>query len=167
MKRTLFDTNFNEWSETKSDFDKLVLMKEKLAFEIETKNGIRYGGFVYPIINEYQHQIDGKWKATNDPQSFLFSFKDNQPMKYELKEEKKNESTFYLHHEDDFRLFVFGTLYHYEIWMGKKGEKAFCCQHSESLYDFKGNENALTGISGIEYGENMFDIKRILVIQFK
>ena len=84
-----------------------------------------------------------------------------------MKEEKKNESIFHLCEDWHQALFAFGSTDGYEIWVGKKGQKAFCCQHSDSLYDFKGNENALTGISGREYGDNMFDIKRVVVIQFK
>ena len=91
-------------------------------------------------------------KGVDDPQSFLFSFKDNKPIKYEMKEDKKNESSFYLYDEDDERLFIFGNC---EIWVGKRGEKAGCKQDEQSFYDYKGNEKALCGITGFEE-ENMF-----------
>ena len=84
-------------------------------------------------------------------------------MKYEMKEDKKNESAFYLYKQDDNRLFVFGNC---DIWIGKKGFKAECEQDEESYYDYQGNEKALTGRSGLK-SEDKFDIKRIIVIQFK
>ena len=82
-------------------------------------------------------------------------------MKYDMKQNKKNESTFLLYPEDDQRLFVFGKS---DIWVGKKEFKACCKQNEESYYDYQGNEKALTGIT--EWG-NKFDIKRVVVIQFK
>ena len=35
-------------------------------------------------------------ESLNDPESFVFTFKDNRPMKFTLKENKKNEPIFYL-----------------------------------------------------------------------
>ena len=51
-----------------------------------------------------------------------------------------------------------------DIWVGKKGYKAFCKQDDDSYYDYHGNEKALTGITG---NQNKFEIKRIIVIQFQ
>ena len=48
----------------------------------------------------------------------------------------------------------------------KKDNKneSFCEQNEKSVYDYKGNEKALTGMTGVESG---FEIKRIIVIQFQ
>ena len=75
----------------------------------------------------------------------------------------KTEPIFYLCDSDVDPLFAFGKLSEYEIWIGKKNIKSYCQQSENSNYDYKGNENALTGISG---EENRFDIKRFIVIQF-
>ena len=84
-------------------------------------------------------------------------------MKYDLKEEKKNQSAFYLYEEDNSRMFVFGKC---DIWIGKKGQNAFCNQSEEYHFDYQGNEKALTGKTGLQ-NDDVFDIKRIIVIQFK
>ena len=157
----LFDSDICDWNQNSSTFDKHIWNKEKLVFLIETENDIRYGGFIYSKIDKYRTvDEEGNTHGVEDSQSFLFSFKDNKSMKYEMKEHKKNESTFLLYDEDDDRLFIFGEC---DIWVGKKGRKAYCKQNEESLYDYQGNENALTGT---ENGDK-FDTKRIVVYQFK
>ena len=92
-----------------------------------------------------------------------FIFKYNKPMKFKLKEDKKNEPIFHLCDSIIDPLFAFGNMSEYEIWIGKKNIKSYCIQNENSNYDYRGNENALIGITGIS---NKFDIKRIIVIQF-
>ena len=84
-------------------------------------------------------------------------------MKFELKEDKKNEPIFHLCDCIRDPLFAFGNMSEYEIWIGKENIQSYCRQSQNSIYDYKGKEKALTGISGIE---NRFDIKRFIVIQF-
>ena len=67
---------------------------------------------------------------------------------------------FYLYKQDDSRLFIFGK----DIWIGKKGFGARCYQDDDCLYDYTGNEKALTGIIG---SSNEFKLKRIIVVQFQ
>ena len=86
-----------------------------------------------------------------------------------LKNEFKNESTFFINNLENVpELFAFGPRGYHDIWVGRKGVDPFCCQNEQySYYNFKGKENALTGISGQYYLENQFKIKRFIVIQFK
>ena len=84
-------------------------------------------------------------------QNHLYSHSKTTPMKYEKKEEMKNESSFFLYDEDDHRLFSF-----HDIWMGKKGYKACCNQDDDCNYDYQRNEKALTGITGLN-NEDLFD----------
>ena len=129
---------------------------------IETEDNIRYGGFVHPAIDNYQtFDKEGKRHGIVDPQSFVFSFKNNKPMKYEMEEDKKNESVFLLYDNDNPTLFSFG---HHDILIKKKGIKSWCQQDGYSYYDYQENWKALTGKEG---RTNSFDIKRIVVIEFK
>ena len=84
-------------------------------------------------------------------------------MKYELQEEKENESTFFLYKEDDNRLFVFGND---DIWVGKKGNKAICNQDNICCYDYEGTYGALIGRIIWNKGEED-KTERIIVIQFQ
>ena len=131
---------------------------------MKQKHDIICGTFITAEINIYRSvEPDGKRIGVIDPYSFVFSFKDNTPMKYDVRDDKKNESTFLLYREDDIRLFVVGEC---DIWIGKKGMKSYSKQDEESCYDYQGNEKALTGIIG-NVDKDMFDIKRIVVFQFK
>ena len=136
-----------------------------MAILIENEYGIRYGGFIYSTIDKYETFNNKTWEyeGLNDTESFVFTFKDNKPMKFELKEDKKNEPIFHLCDCIIDSLFAFGNEFEYEIWIGKKNIKSYCQQNEKSIYDYKGNENALIGITG---RENQFDIKRIIAIQF-
>ena len=163
MDSVVFDSDICQWSIDDSTFDKHIFDKEKVALLIETETGIRYGGFVYSMIDKYRTiDEEGKTHGIEDPQSFLFSFKDNKSLKYDMREDKKNKSSFFLYKEDDTRLFVFGKS---DIWVGKKEFKACCKQNEESYYDYQGNEKALTGITGLK-NTDLIDIKRVIVLQF-
>ena len=140
------------------------MLKEKLAFLVETETGIRYGGFVYSKIDKYKTNLEnGYVEAVHDQQSFVFSFKNNNPMKYEMKEDMKEKSAFFLYEKDDNRLFVFGNC---DIWIPKKGRKAVCSSLYETFYDHKNIEDALVGQSGWDHQKGRFDIKRIVVLQY-
>ena len=161
----IFDSDICNWNRKTSTFDKHIWNKNKIAILIENEYGIRYGGFIYSQIDKYSvlNEEICQYECIIDPKSFIFTFKDNKPLKFELKEEKKNDSIFYLCKSDEIPLFGIGKPEEYEIWIGKKNIKDFCEQTENSNYEFKGNKNALIGISG---KENKFDIKRFIVIQF-
>ena len=164
-KSIVFDTEICDWNRKTSTFDKHIWNKNNIGILIENEYGIRYGGFIYSTIDKYAiiNIETRKWECLNDPKSFLFTFKDNIPMKFELKEDKKNEPIFYLCDCIMDPLFAFGEEYEYEILILKKNIKSWCEQSENSLYDYKGKEKALIGISG---KDNKFDIKRFIVIQF-
>ena len=101
--------------------------------------------------------INGKIQQVYDPQSFVFSFKENQPMKYVLKEDKKEQPIITLV-EKCGKYFVFGNA---DILIKND---SFCIQNQHSSFDYQGNEKALAGKEG---WKESISIKRIVVIQFK
>ena len=170
MKTVLFDSQFCDWTLRTSTFAEHILHKEKLAFLILTETNILFGGFIYAKAQTYHYNEETKQKdGTVDPNSFVFTFKDNDPMKFELKKDVKKESTFFICTNENIpELFAFGPCGYHDIWVGKKGVNPFCCQNPQkSYYNFRSNKNALVGISGLKYLENQFEIKRFVVIQFQ
>ena len=170
MKTVIFDSQLCDWSLESSTFVDHILHKEKLAFLIVTETGIKYGGFLYSKATlHFLNRETDEWQgSTFDPKSFIFTFKDDDPMKFCLKKEFKNKPSFYLCDNSISCLFAFGREGCYEIWIGKKEVSPFCCQNEKvSYYNFKGRKNALTGISGEKTLENQFPIKRVVVIQFQ
>ena len=131
--------------------------------------GIRYGGFLYKIIDRYcetDHETN-KVLGIIDYKSFTFTFKDNNPVKFITKEEYKELTPrphFILYHDIDWRLFVFGNC---DIYVAKKGRKALCESNNASLFDYTNFENALVGQSGWDNEKERFDIKRVVVLQFE
>ena len=79
-----------------STFAKHILHKDKLAFLIVTETNIKYGGFIYEKAETYiyNEKIDDI-EATIDPKSFLFTFKDDDPMIFYLKKEFKYKTSFF------------------------------------------------------------------------
>ena len=109
-----------------------------------------------------------KYGGTIDLKSFVFTFKDDEPTKYNLKKDMKKEPTFSIGLYDTETLFSFGLYLNHDIWVGKKGAQAYCFQNNKSFFDYRNARNALTDISTEENGEeNKFDIKRVIVLQFK
>ena len=105
-------------------------------------------------------------EGIRDLNSFIFTFRDNTPMKFGIKEENyknPNQTHFLLYDEIERRLFVFG---HCDIWIPKKGRKAVCSSSSEKTYEYNGIDNVLVGQSGWDHQKDRFDIKRIVVLQY-
>ena len=92
----LFDSDICDWKRKTSTFDTHIWNKNKVAILIENEYGIRYGGFIYSTINKYEtyNNETYQWEGLNDPNSFVFTFKEYKPMKFELKEDMKNEPNF-------------------------------------------------------------------------
>ena len=136
---------------------------------METSKGIKFGGFVYQKIDKYRgydHQIKCN-TGIRDLKSFTFTFRDNKPLKFNLKSsynESKPNAQFFLSTDVDWRLFMFGNC---DIWIPKNGLKGSCTSMNESSYDHQGIENALVGQSGWDVEKGCFDLKRIVVLQFK
>ena len=136
---------------------------------METMKGVKYGGFVYKKIDKYRTHDEEKNQTLGviDYNSFIFTFKDDNPMKFVPKEQYKEpnpEPHFLLYKEVDWRMFVFGNC---DIYVAKKGRKSVCENNKASLYDFQGIENALSGYTGWDEDKERFNLKRVLVLQFK
>ena len=100
--------------------------------------------------------------------SFVFTFKDDEPTKYNLKKDMKKEPTFSIGLHETETLFSFGLYLYQDIWIGKKGLQAYCNQDDKCFFNYGNARNALADISTETFGEeNKFDIKRIIVVQFK
>ena len=150
MKDIVFDSNIHNWEEYESEFNDLILNKQNLIFLIEIEHNIKFGGFISSKIDKY-HWI-------SDENAFLFTFKDNNPMKFDI--EKDDEDTaFYLCEKSHGYLFEIGYL---DIDIFKQNYKSTIYQDdNSSSFDYQGNEKALIGKTG------GFSPKRILVIQIK
>ena len=93
----IFDSDICRWNRFNSTFDKHIWNKENIGLLIETSFGVKYGGFIYSKIDKCRTKDEnGIYHGVIDPKSFVFSFKDNKPMKYEMKEKKKNKTSLYL-----------------------------------------------------------------------
>ena len=83
MKDVVFDSNIHNWEEDESEFDKLILNKSNLIFLIETDENIKFGGFISSKIDKYYPYF------ISDENAFVFTFKDNKPMKFNIKKNQK------------------------------------------------------------------------------
>ena len=116
------------------------------------------------FFDVYKYNKETKQYYSIDPKSFVFTFKDDEPMRFKMKKVCKNEPTFLIGNQFKDYLFVFGNA---DILVGKKGILSYCCQSKDSYYNYGNQLHALTGISGENGDENEFFIKRVVVIQFK
>ena len=149
MKDVVFDSNIHKWKEDESEFDQLILNKQNLIFLIESHNDIKFGVFISSKIN----------KDISDENAFIFTFKDNKPMKFDIKKNKK-DFAFLLKDKSDDSLFDIGN---YDIYINKQNIKSSIRQEDRSSFDYKGIENALIGREGFW----CFTAKRVMVIQMK
>ena len=165
LKEVIFDSEVCEWEVEKSTFDLHVLNRNNLVFLIETEEGIKCGGVLFNYINGYQkfNYDENKLEGIVDENAFLFSFKDNKPMKYEIKQKMKHQPVFFLQNEGDETLFSLGQN---DIIVGKKNESTICYQDEESQFDYHNNWKALVGKTGDEK-RNEIAIKRVVVFQIK
>ena len=147
----IFDSDIDNWSQNTSEFDDLILNKRNLLFLIKSDNNIKFGGFLNTIIDK---RGDDKW--IKDENAFLFTFKDNKPMKFNIKKDK-SEYAFIVRTKKQEDLFNFG---YYDINIYKKGYKS---EIKPNTFEYEGNTNALIGRTG----PRCFSPKRIIVIQMK
>ena len=104
-------------------------------------------------------KIDKIDKYISDEKSFLFTFKENKPMKFDIKKDQKDDA-FYLFDKSDDCLFSIGWN---NICINKQNKQSDIHQNENSSFDYQGIENALIGKTGYR----CFSPKRILVIQMK
>ena len=119
----IFDSEKDNWKKGSSVFDSKLLKQEKLAFVIETSDGIIIGGYM-------KKKIMGINRKIGDPDCFLFTNRNNQWKKYPIQPSKKYDS-FQLSTKQDNYLFIFGN----DIFICKKqrlpfSEGAFFCAFS-------------------------------------
>ena len=165
--KVVFDTKFCAYSQSNSTFAKRIIGREKLAFLIEAENDVKFGAFIYekipgfPELRENALYPDG----VNDRNSFLFTFKNDSPKKFHVKNEKGylDDVHFILYQDIDWRLCIFGNC---DIWIAKKGRKSVCCPTRESQYQLT-EEAELIGKSGWDELTDKFYVKRIVVFQFQ
>ena len=84
----LFNSEINDWKQYNSSFDKRLLNKQQIVILIETDDGIKFGGYV------------------ENENTFLFTFKDNQPQKFDILEKGRG---FKLFPANEKTLFIFGN----------------------------------------------------------
>ena len=139
-----------------SEFDKIIINKQNIIILIENEEGIKIGGFISTQIDKITNYGDNK-KWISDEKSFLFTFKDNKSMKYDIKKDKQDKA-FCLYDKSHLNLFSIGNN---DIVIEKIMDNTRIYQNERSSFDYEGKENALIGKTGD------FSTKRIIVIQMK
>ena len=94
IQNVIFDSKIDYWKLThfgycnnyskEKEFYERISNKENLLFLIKSNLNVVFGGFVSKQIKEYDEYF-------LDPSEFLFSFKNNEPIKIDLEEENKND----------------------------------------------------------------------------
>ena len=93
-------------------------------FLIEDTEGNVFGGFLFSPINAYTSKYGRETRQfINDQNCFLFTFKNDSPQKFDVKEFHKNDVFFLLSKQGD-HLFNF----EYLIKVGFEGELIECKQ---------------------------------------
>ena len=151
MKKIIFDSNIHNSKLNESQFDSLVLNKSNLLFLIQSDDDIQFGGFISTKINK----ID---KLIFDENAFAFTFKDNKPMKFNLKKDNKKHASFKLFDKNNERLFLLGEG---DIMLNKFHRYSSLYENESCSFDYEGNKNVLIGKTGFL----CLTLKRIIVIQ--
>ena len=102
-------------------------------------------------------------KGIIDSKSFLFSFTQLIPKKFDLVNSNTQKSIFFLFHQNDKELFTFGQN---ELYVYKKGMKSYCCQNKESLFNYQNCENVFIN-SQEKCQQVQFSVQRIVVVELK
>ena len=131
-----------------------IMNRSNVAFLITSEDDVVYGGVIYSTIDS---------TSITDENAFVFSFKENIPMKYHLLPEKQTSTAFTMYEDWENGLFSFGNE---DIWIGKKDIKSRCNQYKDASFKYDKNIEALTGFTGTNE-EDLFEIKHIQIIQMK
>ena len=151
----IFDTEINDWEEEDSQFDQLVINKEKVMFLIDVKEtNCKIGGYINSCINVLFNEDENKG-IVSDPNAFVFKLKGKQSIQFPIKK-NCSENAFYLYPEDDRLLFKMGLN---DIEIYKEYEDSLIFQESNSSFDYKDNSYALVG------NKEYVTPKRIIVVQ--
>ena len=139
-----------------------LFAESPLIFLIEDTENNVFGCYINSKIDKYRYVENDIAKGVEDPNCFVFSYKDNKPNKYELRKDRKDNSIFMLYDKNDFRLFLLGER---DIFIRKSNWKSSCIDDiNECKFDYQGKQKVINGKSGSNE-ENFFEVKRILVIQ--
>ena len=153
-----------------STFDLHLWNKNKVAFLLMTPENVVFGGFVYTTINHLElfNEEKGTWECICDPQQFVFTFKDNNPMKFDIRKDAEYSVTFHICTHDILPLFAFGDLGNYEIYVVKKDNGRMCVNQPKynSIHDYGNIEKALLGWEWNGIGKDALMIERIVVVEF-
>ena len=84
----------NNWKVDESQFDLKIMNKSNLLFLIESDDGIKFGGFISSKIEKIWKYPD--YKSISDNKAFIFTFKYNKPMKFDIKKDWKKDKAFFL-----------------------------------------------------------------------
>ena len=175
----LFDSDFDDWENSYS-FTTKILNRKQLLFLIETKekdsfnNSIIIGCYINTFINKKSDSFAG---YINDPNAFLFSFKNDLYNIYPITNERKNLafrlSNSEINKNDEYGddknknilnniqsdcLFTIG---YYDLVINTKHNSSFCYQNNKwSSYQYSTSKE-LFGFT------DYFNIDRITVVQMK
>ena len=144
----LFDSDNDNCEINSSDFDSKLLDKEQFVIMIES-NDIYFGGYSNAKVKKNGDYIV-------DSQSFLFTFKDNEAMKFDLLPNRQTHS-FCMYPSHEKLLFTYGLN---DLHIYKQMSRIICKQTQTSSYNYNGIENALIGKASDIYS-------RIIVYQLQ
>ena len=150
FEEIIFDSNINNWNKNTSEFDSIILNKEKVIIVIEDKKRNIFGCFLNDKIS-----LNESFQS----KEFLFSLKRNGKKtmkKYERNNERKNERNnwgFTVFKKESNALFTIGEN---DICILKKNNKNKC-------YCNLINSNELFSIDHL----NQFEVKRIFILKMK
>ena len=162
---TIFDSDVDQWSIDKSEFDDKIKGKKQLVFLIEDKHGEKFGYYLNTEVNNQYNE----WIQTDD-KSFEFNIQSNgrldQMMKFPIKD---TQSGYKLYDKENALLIQLG-----DIWLCKQNNNKLssCCEQNEDKFDYQGIESVLCG-KLVKRNENNklsgdeFYIVRLKVFQMK
>ena len=162
--KVLFDSERNNWEESTSEFDELIMNKEKLLFLLDDTEGNKFGGYIHTKIDKTRNTRKGVNDGRIfDPKAFVFSLRSNGRNRGMVKCDILNSKhyAFALYDKTWGVLFTFGND---DITITKEKYNRNGCWTTQQNFNYNGNRNVLVGKSG---KEDRFTTKRIIVIQME
>ena len=151
----LFDSSIQNWEKGISEFDSIIFNKSKLVFLIQTDNDIVFGGFISSKISTIGTK-DNNYQRIKDRNAFVFTFKDGNVLKYEIKKES-SDYAFCLYEKNHSNLFQIGG----DITVIKSGKVLTTNEIKQEAFDYHGTQKSLIG----KIGKNAFKTKSFVVLQ--
>ena len=132
----LFDSDSDNWTTIKNDFDKKIKGRKQLLFIIEDDRNEKFGYYINTTIDKYNQWIE------TDQKSFSFNIESNGRIESMVKFPIKDLSYgCFVYYQTNETLIEIGDI------VLKKQEKKHLsyCNQNEERYDYKGFENAICG----------------------